>query len=726
MVRISQLLVSTAIPLAMITAAPAAGQTGDAVVSDTTAPAEDMAVADGDDFHGPSDDLVVTAPFVRSLDLFGNVGVVQGDDLARDMRGQVGDLLARQPGVSATSFSPGASRPVLRGFQGERVRVLTDGLGSLDASNTSADHAVAIDPLTAERIEIVRGPASLLFGSSASGGAVNIFDRRIPRAVPEAPLHLDAIGGYGSAADQWTGGASVDVALTNDIVWHVDGNYSRSDDLRIGGYQLAPALRSEVLALSAEELGEGHADEAAELAAAANERSRLPNSATETWSAGTGLALITDGGSLGVSIGYLDSRYGVPGRPGAGHHHEEMTEGGPAAVAEEDADVTIGLTQWRADLRGEVALGSGLFETLRVRAGFADYQHTEFEGSETGTIFLNQGLEGRMELVQADRNGWRGASGIQYYYRDFNAIGAEAFVPQNDTEQFALFSLQELAFGPVSVEVAGRYEQTSVTANALTVAREFDAWSGALGLAYSFGNNSKVGVNFARTARAPSAEELFSNGPHIATQSYEIGDPNFAVERSWSAEAFLKLRTDAINISVTGFANWFDNFIYATNTGAELDDLPVFQYRQGDARYFGAELEADVPIAQFGGYALNANLVGDLVRAKLGNGGGDVPRIPPMRVRGGLELRSETLAFAGEIEWSDAQTRVAAFETPTDGFTMVNASVDWKPLGRNGGMTMILAANNIFDVVGRRHASFTKDFVPLSGRDIRLTLRLSF
>ncbi|MFM6854435.1 MAG: TonB-dependent receptor plug domain-containing protein, partial [Sphingopyxis sp.] len=197
-------MAASAALIALAIAAPAAAQP----TAQSTAqpipvtPQPAGGVADGDDFHGPSADLVVTAPYVRSLDLFGNVGVVQGDDLARDLRGQIGDVLARQPGVSATSFSPGASRPVLRGFQGERVRVLTDGLGSLDASNTSADHAVAIDPLTAERIEIVRGPASLLFGSSASGGAVNIFDRRIPRAVPEAPAHVDAIANYGSAADQ--------------------------------------------------------------------------------------------------------------------------------------------------------------------------------------------------------------------------------------------------------------------------------------------------------------------------------------------------------------------------------------------------------------------------------------------------------------------------------------------------------------------------------------------
>lgn len=697
--RLSHLLASTCLVLA----APAVAQSSEP--SSERAPQQ----VDGDDFHGPEqDELVVTAPYVRSLDLFGNVGVVQGDELARDMRGQVGDMLARQPGVSATSFSPGASRPVLRGFQGERVRVLTDGLGSLDASNTSADHAVAIDPLTAERIEIIRGPASLLFGSSASGGAVNIFDRRIPRAVPEAPLHLDAIASYGSAAHQRTGGASVDLPLSNQLVWHLDGNYSRSGNMRIGGYQASPALRSELLDEAAMAEAAGDAALANEWRSLANQRGSIPNTATESWSAGSGLALITDGGELGISVGYFDTNYGIPDRPAAGAE-----------------PVVIGLSQWRADARGEVQVG-GFVDRLRLRAGFADYTHTEFEGTEVGTTFVNQGLEARAELVQAEQGGWSGASGIQFFSRDFNAIGDEAFVPQNDTVQLALFSLQEFHFGPVSLEASGRYERTSVTARSLDFSRRFNALSGAVGLSYEFGNNSKVGANFARTSRAPSAEELLSDGPHVATQSYERGDTGFAVERSWSAEAFLKLRMGSANLTVTGFANWFDNFIYAADTGAIVDDLPLFQYAQSDARYVGVEVEGEAPLAHIGGYSLFGTVTGDMIRARLANGGGNVPRIPPARLRGGMELRGDTLTVSGEVEWTASQTRIAAFETPTDGFTMVNASIDWKPLGRDGGVSLLLSANNIFDVIGRRHASFTKDFVPLAGRDIRATLRLSF
>lgn len=680
-----------------------------------------------DDFHTTSEDLVVTAPYVRSLDLLGNVSVVTGDELARDIRTQIGDTLARQPGVSATSFTPGASRPVLRGFQGERVRVLVDGIGSIDASNTSADHAVAFDSLTAERVEVLRGPASLLFGSNAAGGAVNIFDRRIPRSVPDEPVHIDALATYGSAADERAVAGSIDVPVTPNLVLHADAAWSKTDDLRIGGFQVAPLFRDELLEEAEEERDEGEFEEAEELEEAALNRGTIPNSATETLSAAGGIAWITPGGNLGVSVSYYDTDYGIPARPGAGHHHGHAHGGGMAAGAEEeDENVTIGVKQWRADVRGEVQLGGGFIETLRIRGGFADYEHIEFEGDEVGTRFLNQGVEARAELVQADRNGWRGASGVQYSFRDFNAIGAEAFVPQNDTEQFGIFTLQEVRSGALDFEAAARFERTSVQSNAIGIDRDFSAFSGALGFAYNFADNSKVGINLARTSRAPSAEELFSDGPHIATQAYEIGDPTFGLEKNWSVEGYARLRFGAASLNIAAYANWFDGFIYDTPTGAEEDELPVFQYFQRDARFYGAEIELTAPLVQFGSYTLSGDAMADVVRAELSGNGGDLPRIPPLRLRGGLELASDVVSLRGEVEWADDQTRIAAFERPTEGYTLVNLSASWKPLGADGGVTLILSGNNLLDAVARRHASFTKDFVPLAGRDIRATVRLSF
>jgi iron complex outermembrane receptor protein len=714
MTRFTLLLAST------ILAAPVAAQ--QAVPAPTpSAPAQQGRA--GDDYHTTAPgEIVVTANFVRELDILSGTSVLTGTDLVRDIRPQIGDTLARLPGVSATSFSPGASRPVLRGFQGERVRVLTDGIGSIDVSNTSADHAVTIDPLTAERIEVLHGPAVLLFGSQAIGGAVNVLDRRIPRRVPDEPVHFDLIGTYGSADDERSIGGGVDVPIgTGGLVAHIDGSYRKTDDREIGGFLLSPELRAEQIEIAAEELAEGHADEAAEAQELAEFRGVIPNSATETYTLGAGLALVRDRGNLGVSVSYFNTDYGVPSRPGAGHHHGE--EGEEEAG---EAPVTIAMDQIRVDLRGEYELDGGFIDKVRVRAGYADYEHVEFEGDEVGTRFLTDGFEGRFELVQADRNGWRGASGVQYFTRDFNAIGAEAFVAPNKTSQLGLFTLQEFEFGPLQLEAAGRYERSTVKSRPLGVSRDFNAFSAAAGAAYKLSPRVRIGANVSRAERAPAAEELFSNGPHVATQAFEIGDPTLRKEKSVGAELYARAETDDFRLSASLFANWFDDYIFQDETGEEEDGLPVFQYFQRDARYVGFEAEASATLFRSDGLKIVGDLVTDYVRATIRNEGGPVPRIPPLRVLGGLEAQTAALDGRVEVEWVDDQERVAAFENRTDGHTLVNASIAWRPFGRENSTTLLLSANNIFDVDARRHASFTKDFVPLAGRDFRVSLRASF
>ncbi|MCJ2188832.1 TonB-dependent receptor [Novosphingobium beihaiensis] len=714
---------------------------------------------DGEERHGhdtsavhgeQSRDILVTADYVDDLNVIGGISVLSGDDLVRDVRGQIGDTLTALPGVSATSFSPGASRPVLRGFQGERIRVLTDGLGSLDVSNTSTDHGVTIDPLTAERIEVLRGPAVLLFGSQAIGGAVNVIDRRIPRSMPEDGFHLDAQGGFGSAADDVSAGAAADFSLAPNIVAHVDGSYRHANDLRVGGFVLSPELRAEQRAVATEETEEGHLDEAEEASELANLRGRVPNSGVETYTLGGGLALINDGGSLGFSVGYYDSNYGVPSRPGAEHHHEEgdHDEDHEGEDHEEEGHehgeeaVTIGMKQWRADVRGQINVDGDFLDAVRVRMGYADYEHTEFEGEEIGTVFRSDAYEGRLELVQANRGGWRGVTGFQGFIRDFKAIGAEAFVPPNRTAQLAVFTIQELQLGALGLELAGRYEHTSVRADAVRIGlgedapvigsdRAFNAFSGAAGLTYDVAPDVEIGINGSRVTRAPSAEELLPNGPHIATQAFEIGNPNFKMEKSWGVEGYVRGSSGPLRFNLSAYAQWFDDYIYEAATGEEEDGLPVYQFRQTDARYYGIEGEIEARLVDTRRFGLTGNMVADYVDAELTDaelvdGGGNVPRIPPLRVRGGLSADAGLFGGRIEVEHVFEQDDVAAFETPTGDFTLVNASVQYHPFGERNETVLVLSANNIFDVDARRHASFTKDFVPLAGRDIRLSARVSF
>ncbi|WP_324262036.1 TonB-dependent receptor [Altererythrobacter sp. H2] len=691
-----------------------------------------------DDLHDRSVDgsgeIVVSAIGVTQLDVLAGTSVLEGADLQRNHEGQIGDMLVKLPGVSATSFSPGASRPVLRGFQGERVRVLVDGIGTTDVSNTSVDHATTIDPLTAERIEVLRGPAVLLFGSQAIGGAVNVIDKRIPLRRMTEPFHLDTAGAIDTAFDLREAGASLDVPLGQNFVFHASGGWRETDDMRVPGFVVADGLRAELLAEADEEEEEGELEEAEELREAANARGTLANSATRTWSANTGFAFFAGESTLGAAIGWYDTRYGVPMRPGAGHHHGEEEEHGgeehggeehEGEEGEENENVTIDLRQFRADLRGRLALGNGFFEALNTRVGYSNYTHTEFEGDEVGTVFDVKGMEARAVLEQANRNGWRGSLGVQYYYRDFDAFGAEAYVPKNRTDQFAVFGLQEVPLGPVQLELAGRYETTDVESRVIGAARSFDTFSGAVGLAHETEQGLRFGVTGHRAERAPSAEELYSNGPHIATQAFEIGNPDLTTERAWGVEAFVRGRVGPVSVNVAVYRNWFDNFIYLNETGLEEDELPVFEYLQGDVDYMGVEGEVSVPIVDSGPFRLIADLRGDYIKAELSDGT-PLPRIPPLRLLGALEAQTERFEVRGEVEWFDGQDRVTAFETPTESFTLVNASIAWKPFRGDRNVTVLLQGNNLFDVTARRHASFTKDFVPLAGRNVRLSVRTSF
>ncbi|GLV28325.1 TonB-dependent receptor [Sphingobium sp. TomTYG75] len=668
-------------------------------------------------YHDDQPNIVVTAIIPRRQgDILSGTSVLSGAELTRDLRTTIGETLAHQPGVSATSFGPNASRPILRGLQGERVRILTDGVGSFDVSNTSVDHAVAINPLTADRIEVLRGPAALLYGSSAIGGVVNVIDSRIPRRVPDEPIHIDGIANYGSAANERSGSAEIEAPLTDKIVVHFDGSYSKSDDLDTGNYILTPALRAQAAAS-----GDPAITPLADL------RGKLPNSAARTWEVAGGAALVTDGGNLGFSIAHTDNLYGVPVR----YSVEPGSEG---------EQVHLHMKQDRADMRAELPVNGGILDSIRLRAGFADYQHQEIEPSgDVGTTFYNQSIESRLELVQAKRGGWDGAVGAQFFARNFHVEGEEKFLPRNRTEQLGFFTLQSFDLGSSRIELGGRYEHNKVGADADATLfnpayqRSFDAFSGSIGASQEIRPGWRVGLNLARTERAPSAEELFARGNHAGTQAFELGNPNFDLEKSWGVEATLRGEGPDYTMSLSAYHNWFNGYIYdalvddsacmAVN-GEKPLDFPCFQYNQADARYLGFEAEASVKLGEVGGYKVNLDGLADYVRATI-TGSGPAPRIPPLRLLGGIELQGERLSFRGEVEHSFAQNRIASTETRTDGFTLVNASLSFKPLKGNDRTTISLSANNIFDVEARRHASFLKDYAPLAGRDIRLTARLS-
>jgi iron complex outermembrane receptor protein len=673
----------------------------------------------------PGPEIIVTAPFRQSEeDVLAGTSVVSGEELTRDLRSSLGETLTRQAGVSATSFGPNASRPILRGFQGERVRVLTDGIGAIDVSNTSADHAVVIDPLLAERIEVLRGPSALLFGSSAIGGVVNVLDSRNPRSVPADGYRFNGIATYGSAANERSIGGAGDVAVGQHFVLHADGSYLKSSDLHIGGHVLTPAARAQALAAAS---GPALPDDP-DFALTAALKDKLPNSAAETWTAGVGAAFISDSASIGLSYSHYDSLYGVPIRYAL-------------ASGEEQEAPRLSVLQNRFDLRGEVATGGGLLEKVRVRAAYAKYRHFELEvDGGVGTAFYNKGFEGRLELVQVDRGGWRGASGVQYFHRNFDVAGDEAFLPRNRTGQFGIFTLQQFDFGKLRAEGGLRYEHSTVEAapdpadlRFVRGERRFNAVSGSAGLSYAVADDMRIGVNLSRSARAPSADELFANGAHAGTQAWELGNPDFRLEKSWGVEATFHVHKPGLSLDASVYYNRFSNYISenqvdqsvcdtAAAPSGRTVDLPCFQFQQANARYYGAEAEISARLGQIGAYAINLDLLGDYVRATIVDAG-PAPRIPPARVLGGIEAQSDRLTGRVEVEHVFEQNRITPFETPTADHTLVNASVSFRPIPGNEKVSLLLSANNIFDVDARRHSSFLKDFAPLSGRDIRVTAR---
>jgi iron complex outermembrane receptor protein len=675
---------------------------------DEAPPVDPSADPSGPSYHRPDSSEIVVTGALRSnrQDMLSGVAVVQGAELTQALRASIGDTLAHTPGVSATSFGPSASRPVLRGFQGERVSVLSDGIGAIDVSNTSADHATVVNPLLAERIEVLRGPQSLLYGSSAIGGVVNVIDRRIPVSVPDEPVHVGALATYASGAQERSLAGAVDMPLSQRWVVHADGSYFKSDDLRIGGHALTPALRADALAA-------GFAGNAAI-------EGTLPNTAARTWTAGVGAAYIGEGGSIGVAYSHYDSLYGVPIRfatePGQGQEAPRLS-----------------LLQNRIDARAEVAAGGALVDKIGFRFCYASYRHFELaEDGSIGTAFYNQGLEGRLELTQARHGAWRGVTGAQFFTRDFNVVGDEAFLPKSKTAQLGLFTLQQLDYGRLKLEAGARYEHSNVRADPAVDKprffdgeRSFDAFSGSLGASYNFAGNWRFGINVSRTERAPAAEELFANGPHAGTEAFEVGDPDFRTERAWSVEAILRGSGDNYSFEASAFHSWFSNFIYQDLTGAVEDGLPVYAFRQADARYYGFEAQGSLVLARFGDDTLGGDALVDYVHADI-TGAGPAPSIPPFRVLGGLAYKTRLFDLRGEVERTSAQNRVSAFETATPGFTLVNAEVNIRPWGEERPLSFALSANNIFDVNARRHASVLKDYAPLAGRDIRVTARLNF
>lgn len=638
--------------------------------------------------------LVVTAgpEALRTSELYQAAGVLGGRELARKAQPTLGETLAGEPGVSSTYFGPGASRPLIRGLGGDRVRILESGVGVGDASNTSPDHAVSIDPGSASQIEVVRGPATLLYGSSAIGGVVNVVDERIPTEVGGARVrgHVQALGGTVADERSLSGEAG---GHTGPLAFNIRGEHRTTGDYSIPGFaEIAP------------DPGE--------------ESGILENSAIETTSGALGASLVGEQGYFGIAVGRYDSRYGVPG-----HHHEDA--GAEPTPSAEEGSVQIDLNQRRLDMGGSLRTAHTI-EHLRARFGLSDYEHAELEGGAVGTRFLNNQWEGRLEAHHREFGPSKGALGLQFSSRDFEAVGEEAFVPRSETTQLGLFAFEELDLEAARIQLGARFERQVSTERANDTDRSHSGLSVSAGLNVPVGERLTLALATSRSIKLPTPEELYSNGPHLATDSYEVGDPTLGTESALSVDASARLTVGRVQGSVTGYVNRFSDFIYASFTGQEQDGLQEVRYTQADAIHLGFEVDGNVEVYHVGARHAALRFGADYVRATLRDTEEPLPRIPPPSLRGGVEFDAGRLRADLDVRRALRQDRVASFETETAGYTLAGGSVSYRFIQGAVAHDVTLTGRNLTDAEARPHTSLLKDAAPMPGRELRLAYRLSF
>ncbi|MGY8564021.1 TonB-dependent receptor [Paracidovorax citrulli] len=669
------------------------------------------------------------------------VDVLAGERLDEQKAGTLGDTVAKLPGVQSTFFGPGVGRPIIRGQEGPRVAVLSNGMGNMDASTVSADHATSIEPFLADQIEVLKGPATLLFGSGAIGGAVNVVDGRIARDLPDRPLSGRAELRGNSVNDERSGMFRLD-GVNGNWVLHVDGLVRNGDDYRIPGYAVIDGLEDH----SGHDHEEGDTDEP--------RRGTLDNSSIRTRAGGVGATWLGEGGYFGASASTYRTNYGIPNgahvHADDDHDHDHDHDHGDEEEEGEEHDVRIDMVQNRFEAKGGIYNPVSFLKNINLRTAYTDYEHVELEGGTPSTRFTNRGIEGRLEAVQQQIGGWDGAFGLQFGNSDFGARGEEAFVPDTNTRNLGLFVLQEKQFGPFKLELGGRHDQVKLDPTGEYRARTFDATN--LSAAGIWKLNDAVDLRFGvdGSERAPTNEELYAAGAHIATRSLEIGDANLKTERGQRVELGIHTHSDRLDFSASIYQTRFKDFIYLADTGV-VESLPVRLWTQQDATFKGAEAEALVHLFEGNSGDWDLRVFGDYVKAELDGSGsrtvdiavphgdhnhnytvdlansGYLPRISPARVGADLRWsRDGWRASVGAVRYS-SQKDTAQNEDPSAGYTLVDAHFAYRwDRSDSNSYEVFLDGNNLTNREARAHTSLLRDYSPLPGRGVAFGIRAYF
>lgn len=644
------------------------------------------ALAEAQDLGHPLSEVVVTAsPLGGDVDRFATiVEQVSRDQVLSNGGASLADALRNVPGVAGTGFAAGASRPVIRGMDAQRVKLTENGLSSSDVSDVGPDHGVPIDPLSAQRIEVVRGAATLRYGSQAIGGVVNVINNRIP-LEPIDGVNGEATTAYSSVSGTGEGTLSLD-AGKGPFALHIDGFGRRASDYDIpGGTQ--------------------------------------PNS----WFRGNGQSggasyFFGDDSRVGADATHYEARYGIP------------------------SDTTfIRMRQNKGAFGSSLKVDQGAFQRLNVDVGYADYTHDEIDpdGNVVLSTFNNKEWDGRAEaLFGAFGPFSASAVGVQLQDRKFSALGEGAdYLLPTHTQSGAGFAFVEAPVGPLDFQGAVRVEQVRIDgtpASGAPTRRTFTPVSASAGFTYKASDRVVLGLTAATAARAPGQTELFARGPHDGPQTFETGDPDLKIERANSLEATVRYKVGSegrIEASVWGAH--YSNYIFGALTGRTCDDegvcefggdgdLKELNYTQQAANFYGAEIKGVLPITQVLGGQLSAQVLGDYVRAKFTGANGNVPRIQPGRIGGGLDWAGGAVDASFLVLAVGAQNHVGVADLATDGYTSVDAQVAFRPFKEKPSVEVLVVGHNLANETIRNSTALNKDVVVMPGRDLRVVVSTKF
>ena len=633
---------------------------------------------------GSLEEIVVTAtPFGHTLDETPSIAAKIDAEQIREAGGaSIASALKDVPGIAASGFAEGASRPIIRGMDANRVRLLEDGTSISDVSDIGPDHGTPIDPLSAQSIEVVRGVAALRYGSQAIGGVINTLNNRVPMSLQAEPLRAELNGSYGTVNDSGEVAGLVD-ARAGDFALHAD-----AFDRHTGDYDTPLGTQL--------------------------------NSFVHGWGGSVGGSyFLADGDShMGAAVTHYDSQYGIP------------------------SDTTyIDMQQTKVLTRDVFKLG-GPFASLNVDGSYADYQHQEKnpDGS-VNTTFKNKEYDLHGELL-INPPGWISnlALGSEYQHRDFSAIGADSsyLYPAASGNIAAYFFAEIATAARLHIEASGRVENVHITgtpASDVFARRDYTPVGGALGALFTATPGVKIGLTASTTGRSPALTELFARGGHDGPQTFETGDPNLKIERANSLEASLRIKQGPFHFEGSLYSTWFKDYIYGDLTGRTCDDdgncvagdsgeLREVFYRQQDAHFRGLEAQSSLELLNGPGGMLSANILGDYTRATLDDGN-NVPRIPPYRIGGGFDWKSTSVDAGITLIHYGQQNHYGVFDTPTAGYNDLSASVAWRPFAAHPGVEFSIVGQNLTDDVQRFATAFNKDLVVMPGRAVRFVARVT-